>query len=162
MKNRIFILAILLSTTSLMYGQHADSQNVEENAVAEPQKFAVNVGFLMGGGSLIGLDLEFMIPRTRIGIQAGAGITSFGGGINYHLKDGINSPFVSVQYFYQGFGENHFASWLGPMFIYRTKRWFQGGIGLGSVLEKGQKWYVQSEKSQKVSASLLFHVGVFF
>lgn len=60
-------------------------------------KTAINIGVLMGGGSLTGTDFEIMLLH-RIGIQAGIGIASFGAGINYHLKPQITSSFISLQY----------------------------------------------------------------
>ncbi len=129
MKNGMFVIALLLLISSVMYGQNTVRRNVEENTTEslseEASNIVVSAGLMMGGGSLIGLDLEYIIPKTRLGIQIGAGISSFGGGINYHLKDGINSSFLTVQYLHQGFGDNHYASWLGPMFVFRArKRYF--------------------------------------
>jgi hypothetical protein len=145
-----------------MYGQ--ENGTASENDVLEENRknTALSLGVLMGGGSLIGADFEFMLPKTRLSVQVGAGISSFGGGINYHLKENINSSFISLQYLYQQFGDNHYASWLGPMYIYRAKKLFQVGIGVGSLVEKGPKWRTLPEKDQKVSATFLCSIGVYF
>jgi hypothetical protein len=167
---KITLLLLCFICSSLAFAQeHSDEKVVEEGVAAtqdqenKPVKnTAINVGLMMGGGSLIGADLEFVIPNTSFGFQFGAGISSFGAGINYHLKKCANSPFVSIQYYHQGFGDNYYASWLGPMFIWRHKKLWQAGIGVGSLLEKGPQWTKLSEDQQKTSASLLFNLGLFF
>jgi hypothetical protein len=60
--------------------------NSDTLQVKEP-KVAVTLGVLQGGGGLLGVDFEFMVSP-RVGLQLGAGLTSFGAGINYHLKPG--------------------------------------------------------------------------
>ncbi|MDR0682081.1 MAG: hypothetical protein LBG15_09585 [Dysgonamonadaceae bacterium] len=161
MKNKVVLLVFCFSCSVFLYGQEEQKETVVTSA-QNTKNTALSIGAFMGGGSLIGADFEFLIPKMRLGLQVGAGISSVGAGINYHLKDNINSSFISLQYFYQQFGDNHFASWLGPMYIYRAKKLFQAGIGVGSLVEKGPKWYTQKEKAQKVSASLIFNVGVYF
>jgi hypothetical protein len=120
-----------------------------------PSKVAINAGILMGGGSLIGGDLEYL-PSSRIGLQAGVGISSFGLALNYHLADRINSSFITLQYYHQGFGSSHFASYLGPMFVFRAKKVFQAGIGFGAVVDKGATFNLNT------SFVLLYNIGVYF
>jgi hypothetical protein len=166
MKTKLILLICCFSCSVFLYGQEAQEEvietSVQDTSAENVKNTALSVGVLMGGGSLIGADFEFLLPKTRVGLQVGAGISSVGAGINYHLKDNINSSFISLQYFYQQFGDNHFASWLGPMYIFRAKKLFQAGIGLGSLVEKGPKWNTQSETAQKATASLLFNIGVYF
>ncbi|MDR2621621.1 MAG: hypothetical protein LBC48_03450 [Dysgonamonadaceae bacterium] len=165
MKNKLFLFAVcvILSSFSSVYAQENEASQESVSATVENEKnVALNVGVMMGGGSLIGADLEYLVPKTQLGLQVGVGISSFGAGLNYHLKNKINSSFVSLQYYYQQFGDNHYASWLGPMFVYRAKKLFQAGIGLGGLVEKGPGWYRLSEEAQKVNVTLLFQVGVYF
>ncbi|MDR3188762.1 MAG: hypothetical protein LBT94_06210, partial [Prevotellaceae bacterium] len=93
---------------------------------AKSPKLAVNAGFLMGGGSGVGADVEYLFAKNRWGVQAGAGITSFGAGVSYHLKPRISSPFVSLQYWRQ-VGAKESSDVLGAMYVYRYKRWLQAG-----------------------------------
>jgi hypothetical protein len=158
MKKQIILSILCFSYSLFTYGQ----EEVLVSEEANEKNTALSLGVLMGGGSLVGADFEVLLPKTSLSLQIGAGISSFGGGINYHLKKRINSSFVSLQYLHQGFGDNYYASWFGPMFVYRSKKLFQAGIGVGSLVEKGSKWYTQSEKNQKITASLLFNVGVYF
>jgi len=123
---------------------------------------AASVGVMMGGGSLIGVDVEYVIPKSSLGLQVGAGIFSVGAAINYHLKPDIRSSMISLQYYRQGFGDNYYASWLGPMFIFRAKKIFQAGLGIGALIDKGDKWYTLTEAYQNSSGSLLFQLGVYF
>lgn len=140
-----------------------ETQNPQQSQVETPkttqgreERAAINLGVLMGGGGLIGADLELLVTK-QLGLQLGAGLGSVGGGINYHLKPYINSSFVSVQYFHQGFGENHFGSYIGPMYVFRAKKMFQAGIGFGSVLSKGPRWELED-----IPIILLYNVGLYF
>jgi hypothetical protein len=161
MKNRIFLLLICISFPIFLYGQSNETQPEQ----AEPVKnVAINAGFLMGGGSLIGIDFEGLVVQDRFGLQLGFGIGSIGGGINYHLKEGVNSSFVSLQYWRQGFGNDYYASYIGPMFVFRAKKLLQIGLGIGNIIDKGPQWEVVNtkEKAQKVNMALLYNIGLYF
>ena len=128
-------------------------------SVGRVERTSINVGALMGGGGIIGGDLEFLIGK-RLGLQLGAGFPSFGLGFNFHFKPYINSSFVSLQYCHIGFGENNVGATLGPMFIFRAKKIFQAGAGLGAVVSKGALW----EEAYKKDVSMLLHfnIGLYF
>ncbi len=164
MKTRIFILSVLIAVSSFAYAQQPVEEDVQQTPSENKSNMAVSAGFLMGGGGLIGVDVECVIPSTRFGVQIGAGIGSFGGGLNYHLKETPNSSFLSFQYWQQGFGNNHYASYIGPMFVFRSKKLFQAGLGLGNVIKKGPKWDVanKTEQARNVSVSLMYHIGMYF
>jgi len=123
------------------------------------KKVAINLGVMMGGGSLLGVDFEVM-PVNRFGIQAGVGLSSFGFGLNYHFKNRINSPFLSFVYWQQGLKENHYASYVGPMYNFRLKKVLQFGIGYGIVVDKGPA--IQGTKFEDVTSALLYNIGIFF
>jgi len=139
--------------------QQVDFKNMSERK----ERTSINVGVLMGGGSLIGADLEFLVGKS-VGLQFGAGISSMGLGINYHLKPYINSQFVSIQYFHQGFGDSHYGSYLGPMYVFRAKKILQIGIGFGSVLTKGAGMieYYESRDLKVPSVMALYNIGLYF
>ncbi|MDR0547310.1 MAG: hypothetical protein LBG77_06990 [Dysgonamonadaceae bacterium] len=166
----LLLIIGLMQLATLVQAQEYSDEYVGDDEVVETQvqdnrllkNTSIGVGFMMGGGSLVGADLEYLFPNSRFGLQIGLGISSFGGAINYHLKDGINSPFISFQYLHQGFGDNHYASWLGPIFIWRFEKLLQIGIGLGSRVETGPLWKQLDEQQQKVTASLLYSIGLFF
>jgi hypothetical protein len=163
--NKIGMFVCFLLFTSVALAQvdtvYADSPNKTASSIdlSERKNTAINVGLLMGGGSLIGFDLEFM-PAKRVGIQAGAGISSFGAGLNYHFQEKINSSFISLMYWQQGWGENHYSSYVAPFFTFRAKKIFQAGIGLGYIVSKGPK--ILETKYADTDVTLLFNVGVFF
>ena len=163
MKARIFLLSLCVSVFSIVSGQET-AENKSQEMQEVKSNFVIDLGLLMGGGSLIGVDLEYVIPTTRFGLQVGVGIGSYGGGINYHLKNNPRSSFLSFQYWQQGFGENHYASYIGPMFVYRAKKWFQAGMGIGNIIEKGPRWATvnKSEQARKVNVALLYNVGIYF
>jgi len=136
-------------------------QPAAKNVLEREERTSINVGVLMGGGGLIGADLEFMVGN-RAGIQLGAGLGSMGFGINYHLKPYINSQFVSVQYFHQGFGENHVWSLIGPMYVFRAKKIFQAGIGFGKVVSKGPQYEELFGGKDMPPVQLLYNIGLYF
>ena len=155
MKTIIFIFITLFPILAF-------AQQSSENIITEEQpvkKTAINVGVLMGGGSLIGADFEYMfVPK--VALQAGAGISSFGFGLNYHLKERINSSFISVQYMKQGFGVNHYATYIAPTFNFRLKKVFQAGAGFGYVIDKGPA--IEGTKFKDMTSTLIFNIGVYF
>ena len=50
---------------------------------------------LMNGGSLIGIEYERLLFN-RFGVTAGCGLLGFNGGINFHLKEDINSHYIHL------------------------------------------------------------------
>jgi len=134
-----------------------------------PARTSINVGLLMGGGGLIGTDAEFLYSK-RVGLQFGGGIGSIrsglgsvGLGLNYHLKPYINSQFVSIVYWNQGFGDYHYASYLGPFYSFRARKILQFGIGFGKILSKGPGWdKVWENKTAPGNVALLYNLGFFF
>jgi hypothetical protein len=96
---------------------------------------AVSWGFLMGGGSMFGADVEYLFAKNRWGVQAGAGLIGVGAGINYHLKPSISSSFLSVQYWNMWLFS--YTSYVVPMFTFRYKK-FQVSAGCGIALPVGK------------------------
>ena len=160
MKN-LLLLATMFCCTMIVqpcFGQEGIA--IPEGYTTEPPKrTAINAGVFMGGGGLVGIDLEFLVGR-QIGLQLGAGFPSLGFALNYHFKPQINSSFVSLQYCQLGFGENNVASTLGPMFTFRAKKILQAGIGYGVVVNKGPFW--DQAYKEDVSMLLFFNIGMFF
>ncbi len=130
--------------------------SASSNPATRMERTSINAGLLMGGGGLIGADLEFMVSN-RTALQIGAGFGSVGGGICFHFKPQINSSFISIQYFHQGFGGNHYGSYLGPMYVFRAKKIFQAGIGFGTVLTEGPQSNLEG-----APVILLYNIGVYF
>ena len=161
-KNRYFVLFIFVLTASLCFGQQglaeSDAQPVERSS-----RSSINVGVLMGGGGLIGADLEFLVGK-RVGLQVGGGLGSAGFGVNYHLQpNNIRSSFLSVQYWHQGFGNNFYASYVGPMFVFRARRILQIGIGFGTVISTGPGWErAWAGRNAPGNIALLYNIGMYF
>lgn len=91
---------------------------------------SLTIGFLQGGGSLIGLDLELQIDK-YVAIQLGGGFVGYGAGLNFHFKPVLRSSFFSLQYWHQGIANSHTQSGLSANFVYRGKKGFVWKIGLG-------------------------------
>ncbi|MDR3366871.1 MAG: hypothetical protein LBO71_07895 [Prevotellaceae bacterium] len=121
MKSRFFFLLLLcLPTFTLGQPESAKSSN-----------FAVS-GELSISGPFLGANVEYLFYKNRWSAQASFGLVGASAGVSYHLKPRINSSFVSLQYSF--FGGDDKYNLLGAMYVYRYKRWFQAGAGLGTLL----------------------------
>jgi hypothetical protein len=116
------------------------------------------VGVLNGGGSLIGLDMEYKVGRT-FGLQVGAGLVGVGAGLNFHLKPTLRSSFVSLQYWHQGIGDSYTQSLVGPSFVFRARKIFTAQIGIGYALEKGPAW---DDSIEQPGVMLTYSIGLYF
>jgi len=122
----LFIVVIVILLASKF--SSAQENQTDTNQIQQPpantktidstndDKVALNVGVLMGGGGLLGADLEVLVYK-GLGLQVGAGLGSIGFGINYHFNQKINSQFFSIQYLQQGFGDNHWGTYVGHMYV---------------------------------------------
>ena len=161
LKKYCLVLSVFMLLAATCFGQQSDvvlfdSQIQQPSApVGRIERTSLNVGAFMGGGGLIGADLEFLVGN-RGGVQLGVGLPSFGFGINYHFKPYINSSFMSLQYCHIGFGENNVAATIGPMFVFRAKKIFQAGLGWGAVVSKGPLW----SDAYKDNVNMLLHVNI--
>ena len=149
---RLFIFAIIFSGLTMnLFSQ------IRSDTIFKKNK-SITIGILNGGGSLIGVDYERLVSK-KIGLQVGAGLVGFGGGINYHFKPTIRSSFISLQYWHQGFGEFFSQDVIGPSFVYRGKKWLTFQIGLGVALREGPA-YPEGMEFQPVI--LMYSIGAYF
>lgn len=124
---------------------------------SKSQESALTVGFLQGGGALVGCDFELYLPD-YFGLQIGGGLFAFGGAINIHFKPDLRSSFISLQYCHQGFGDNFTQSLLGPSIVFRGKKWFTFQIGVGILQEKGP---ARPSSLDGVSTMLTYSIGIY-
>lgn len=118
----------------------------------------VSIGFLQGGGSLAGFDVE-IFTGNLLGIQVGAGYIGFGAGLNFHLKPDVRSSFISLQYWHQGIADSFTQSLIGPSFVFRAKKVFTAQLGFGFLLEEGPAW---PESMPHPPVMLTYSVGFYF
>ena len=123
-----------------------------------PKKCAISAGVLQGGGGIVGADFEVMISD-HFSAQAGAGLLSFGAGINYHFKPFINSSMISLVYWHQGIGNSHTIGWAGPVYTFRAPKVFQFQIGMGYKTDYGP---AATSEMQELPVGLLYSIGVYF
>jgi hypothetical protein len=147
---KIFFVALLCAFTLSVFAQESPADDV--------RKSSLTVGFLQGGGSLIGADFEFLVSE-NVGLQIGAGFVGFGGGINYHLKPYIRSSFLTVQYWNQGFGDSFTQNILGAGYTFRGKKWFTFHLGIGFPLSKGPAWPLDRVQPPVM---LTYSIGAYF
>ena len=142
MKTTLFALLLCLSWPMLAQTDFNDlvREEQEEEARIEArsrsERIAITIGFLQGGGSLVGGDLELM-ATDRLGLQIGAGFVGYGFSLNYHLKPTPRSSAISLAYWHQGIGDSFAQSVVGPTFVFRAKRLFTAQLGLGYRLDYG-------------------------
>jgi hypothetical protein len=150
MKTFLYTFSLLLLLPAYARGQQ-DS--------VRPPSWAVSTGFFMGGGSLLGAEVEYMVSGSRWGVQAGAGLSSVIAGVTCHLKPRINSSFASIQYWYwQIWQPGNAIAVVGPVLTYRAPRYFQAGLGFSYALYHGANVYA----SEKYKYYWLFNIGAYF
>lgn len=155
-----FCILFLILTPGVLSAQISSEELMR---MLEPEEQAIGagtVGFLQGGGSLIGIDLE-VLATDHIGIQVGGGLVGYGAALNYHPKGGFRSSFISVTYWHQGHQENFVQSLLGPTFVFRGKKWFTAQIGLGFQLNEGPG-AKNLDPDALPSTQLLYSIGGYF
>ena len=123
------------------------------------------VGFLQGGGGLIGVDHERMLSD-HWGASAGIGIFSFGFAIHYHIEPSLVSNSIALVYWNQGLEETMSARYLGLTYVFRSKTsGWSGQLGLGSVLYRSKKLQEELERtlgSDLPSVVALYSIGYMF
>lgn len=148
---KCFYIVLLVCFSASVFSQVIENKDIEKTS-------SLTVGILQGGGSLVGADFETLVSK-QLGLQIGAGLIGYGGGINYHFKPSIHSSFLSLSYWHQGVGSATAQAVVGPTFVYRAPKWFTAQIGLGYVVEYGPAW---PSSSPKVPVILLYSIGVYF
>ncbi len=160
------LLIIMICISANVYSQVNDTIKVsnkvqpkeeKKEIVKIIEKNSVTIGFLNGGGSLVGADFEFLVTKS-IGLQLGLGYLGFGGGINFHFKPSIRSSFLSLQYWNQGISNRFVQSVLGPNIVFRGKKWFTFQIGLGATLDKGPAFPSTRTQSPVI---LMYAIGAY-
>ena len=147
---QIFIMIIICISTNLFSQIEQKTEQIEKHK-------SITIGFLQGGGSLVGADLELLVAN-HFGFQIGVGLVGFGGGLNYHFKPSIRSSFISLQYWNQGIGDSFTQNVIGPNFVYRGKRWFTAQIGAGIPLGKGP---ALPDDYEQPSVMLMYSIGAY-
>jgi hypothetical protein len=154
MKKSLFVI-LLSAFTALLMSQ--DLSEGTSGVTLSDKRAAVTVGLLQGGGSLVGVDLEYLVAP-KIGLQAGLGYIGFGGGINFHLKPAINSSFISLAYWHQGIGETFAQDALGGVFTFRARKFLSASLGLGVPLSRGPALAADFEQPPVM---LLYSIGIY-
>lgn len=162
MKKIAILIACCLATTFTFAQTVVDtvyrSPYTKPAPLVDLKTKALTVGVFQGGGSLIGADLEVLLSP-QLGIQGGMGMVAYGYGINYHLKPGVNTSFISFSYWHQGMGDSFVQSMCGPSFVYRARKIFTAQIGLGAVLKRGPAY---PDDLEKVPMMLVYSIGLYF
>ena len=129
----------------------------EEMSASRQKNKAVSVGVNMG---LLGAEVEYMVPGSRWGAQAGVGLnSSVSAGVNCHFKPRISSSFASIQYWcWQILSSGQAVAVVGPLLAYRAPKYFQAGLGFSYALYHGADLHAL----EKHKYYWLFNIGVYF
>ncbi|XOV92846.1 MAG: hypothetical protein ACFHWX_21930 [Bacteroidota bacterium] len=135
----LFLLLMALFIICHVYQAEAQARDpIPDSMIVEPTKWVFTVGVLQGG-SIIGIDAELRL-FDGVGFQLGSGVFGYSTGLNFHFKNDINSPFVSLQYVHQGLGKMFVQSMFGPAYVHRWENGLSGQIGVGFLSGYGRKW----------------------
>ena len=124
-------LSNLLLFLSIIFLSQAQLKNI-----TPAYNSSITIGILNGGGALIGADYEFM-STPNIGLQIGGGLIAYGFALNYHPAPGVQTSFMSLSYWNQGWGQNFVQRIIGLSYVYRSTGWLTGQIGLGIPIAEG-------------------------
>jgi hypothetical protein len=117
---------------------------------------------LLTGGSLIGLDIEFLTTE-KIGIQIGGGLLGIAGALNYHFKPGRYGGYVSATV--KGVGLSYLVT-AGAEYGYRFKLGESIGlgfaIGVGAIVNKSARAVADQPDLKDLPAILTYSVGLVF
>lgn len=94
-------------------------------------------GILQGGGGIVGFEIGRLVSK-YVGVHIGAGIVSFGGGVDFHFKPTALSSYVSLQYWHQGIKDDFVQSLLGPSYVWRSKFGLTAQIGIGFTVDRSR------------------------
>lgn len=151
-KKHILLGIILLASIS---GNAQNNIYLEKNSKWEfVRETAFSSGIGIGGNSMFGAEIQAMF-LPRLSFQLGAGVNSFSGGLNYHFYPTVNSPYISLQAWQQGFGMNYKSAYAGSIFVYRANRLLQAGLGIGYQIHQNPEIEFNSKYI------LMFNLGIY-
>lgn len=123
----------------IIYGEQSDDVALNKVTGQPYSNTAITIGVLQGGGSLLGIDCEFLLYK-NLGFQVGFGAMGYGAGLNIHFKPTTQSSFISLMYWHQGFGDNFTQSLIGPAYVFRARKLFTAQLGIAKTLEEGPSY----------------------
>ncbi len=146
------------SSDELLIKLNKDDNTKKKIDEDDGKKSAISIGFLNGGGSLLGFDMELLLTK-NFGFQLGGGFVGYGAGLNLHFSPKINSSFLSFQYWHQGIKNSYTQSLIGPSVVFRAKKYLAAQLGLAYVLEHGPAWPTDVKTSPVI---LTYSIGLYF
>ena len=157
---KLYLSALFFLFTLCAAGQSEMDQPLKKKPKTpelHEKEIAVTAGFLYGGGSLLGVDVEKVLYK-KFAAQVGFGFLGFGAGINYHPKS-FSTSFFSLQYIHQGVGSTYVHSLIGPTYNLRWK-FIAAQLGYVFVVDKGPLYNVAFPNGAP-SVVLMYSLGVF-
>ena len=158
-------LIVLFLVFSMLLTVNVFSQDkVTENQTLIKDN-AIILGFLQGGGSLVGVDYERIVIG-NLGFQIGAGLVGVGVALNYHFEPTVNSSAFSLFYMSQGMPFNLVSDQVtGVTFVFRGWNWLNAQIGLGYMTWMGDTMkaiMTLSTGAEPPKLMLIYSIGAYF
>jgi hypothetical protein len=153
--------------SGVIHYEEGDMSEVAEAPQPNPdkrlKKTSVTIGFLQGGGSIVGVDLETLLGESNLAAQFGAGAFGFDVGLNFHFKPTVHSSFIALGFWNQGLFESY-VRYLALTFGGRAFGVLNTQIGVGFPLDvsPGMRSYLSENYGQMPSAILVYSLGVYF
>lgn len=157
-------ILILLSTIFLLSAPSLAAQEPVNTPDAENdlyKNFALSIGFLKGGGSLVGAELEWLFAD-RFAATIGGGYLGVSAGLNYHFDSTVHSNYIGLFFFDQNVGQPDFEQMsTGVLFGTRGFGFLSAELGVGYTLRRGPK-IIEQLGGQNPSIMLVYNIGVYF
>ena len=129
------------------------------------KKNSLTVGFLQGGGALIGVDYERMFYE-NLSIQIGGGYVGLGASLLYHFEPTVDSSAIGLTYLSQGVpGSSDSQQAAGVTYVFRAFGWLTGQLGLGYVTFRGEgmeEFLKKQFNSDPPPIMALYSIGTYF
>ena len=166
-KISICTLAFALLGAPGLYAQETSQENEPQETSAEEldRRFALSIGLLKGGGSLAGVDFEWM-PIDHLGVSVGGGYLGISAGVNYHFEPGIDSSYVGLFWWDQNVGNAALEQMsTGVLVGGRFFKFLSLELGLGYVLRRGPGITANLKAltgTEPPPVMLVYNIGVYF
>ena len=125
------------------------------------RRFAVSIGFLKGGGALLGAEFEWMFAD-HFAASLGGGYLGVNAGLNYHFQPTTDSSYVGLFFMDQNVGQTDLEQMAAGVLVGgRLWGFLSAELGLGYVIHRGPK-IVSMLGAADVPLMLVYNIGVYF
>jgi hypothetical protein len=155
----------IISIMGLVFlGLFANAQEyVGDSKPSQTQTFEPKTSISLGllhAGSIIGVDLEFLLVD-YVGLQIGAGFIGFDAGLTLHVQPEIRSSYFLFNFVQTGTGDVYLKM-LNGSFVYRSNKWFQASVGVAFPQECSVTMANEAFDGNVPDVLLTYSIGAYF